>query len=42
MPKRLSAGQVEFYNSNGFLGPVDLLSLDKAAELRRHIEEIEA
>ena len=42
MSKKLSAEQVEFYNSNGFLGPVDLLSLDEAAELRRHIEEIEA
>jgi non-haem Fe2+, alpha-ketoglutarate-dependent halogenase len=42
MPKRLSAEQVEFYNANGFLGPVNLLTIDEVAEVRRHIEEIEA
>src|SRR6266446_2664441 len=42
MPKRLRTEQVEFYHTNGFLGPVDLLTTEQAAEVRRHIEEIEA
>jgi non-haem Fe2+, alpha-ketoglutarate-dependent halogenase len=42
MSKKLSAEQVAFYNANGFLGPIDLLTMDEAAELRRHIEQIEA
>jgi len=42
MPKRLRTDQVEFYHTNGFLGPVDLLTTEQAAEVRRHIEEIEA
>jgi len=42
MPKRLRTEQVEFYHTNGFLGPVDLLTAEQAAEVRRHIEEIEA
>jgi chlorinating enzyme len=42
MPKRLRTELVEFYHANGFLGPVDLLTTEEAAEVRRHIEEIEA
>ena len=42
MPKRLRTEQVEFYHTNGFLGPVDLLTTEEAAEITRHIEEIEA
>jgi len=42
MPKRLSAEQAESYKANGFLGPLDLLTAEEAAEIRRHIEEIEA
>jgi chlorinating enzyme len=42
MPKRLRTEQVESYHTNGFLGPVDLLTTEEAAEVRRHIEEIEA
>ncbi|MGE0628407.1 MAG: phytanoyl-CoA dioxygenase family protein [Hyphomicrobiaceae bacterium] len=41
MPKRLSANQVEDFKNNGFLGPVDLLSADEVAEIRRHVEEVE-
>jgi non-haem Fe2+, alpha-ketoglutarate-dependent halogenase len=42
MPKRLSEAQVTSYDANGFLGPIDLLTADEAAEVRRHIEAIEA
>ena len=42
MSKRLSAEQIQFYHTNGFLGPGDLLTPGEAAEIRRHIEEIEA
>ena len=42
MSKWLTTEQSEFYHTNGFLGPVDLLTTDEAAEVRRHIEEVEA
>ena len=42
MTKILSTQQVEFYHANGFLGPINLLATEEAAEVRRHIEEIEA
>jgi len=40
--QRLRPEQVRFYHENGFLGPIDLLSQDEVAEIRRHVEEIEA
>ena len=42
MNERLRPEQVSFYHENGFLGPIDLLSQDEVAEIRRHVEEIEA
>ena len=42
MPRALNTQQVEFYHANGFLGPINLLATEEAAEVRRHIEEIEA
>jgi hypothetical protein len=40
--QRLRPEQVSSYHENGFLGPIDLLSQDEVAEIRRHVEEIEA
>ena len=42
MPKVLSEEQVQTYHRDGFVGPIDLLTTEEAAELRRKIEEIEA
>ena len=42
MNERLRPEQVTFYRENGFLGPIDLLSQDEVAEVRRHVEEVEA
>ena len=42
MPKYLTEEQVETYHRDGFLGPVDLLTTEEAAELRCKIEEVEA
>ena len=42
MNERLRPEQVTFYHENGFLGPIDLLSQDEVAEVRRHVEEVEA
>ena len=42
MPKRLTAAQIDQYATDGFLGPLDLLSTSEVVEIRRHIEEIEA
>ena len=39
--ERLRPEQVTFYHENGFLGPIDLLSQDEVAEVRRHVEEVE-
>ena len=41
MNERLRPEQVTFYHENGFLGPIDLLSQDEVAEIRRHVEEVE-
>lgn len=41
MTKRLTTEQVDYYNDNGFLGPIDLLSQAEVDEVRRHVEEIE-
>lgn len=41
MPIRLTQDQVDHYNNNGFLGPIDLLSADECLEVRRHVEEVE-
>jgi len=38
----LTEEQVQTYHRDGFVGPVDLLSTEEAAELRRKIEEVEA
>ena len=42
MNERLRPEQVTFYHENGFLGPIDLLSQEEVAEVRRHVEEVEA
>ena len=42
MPKVLTDQQVQAYHRDGFLGPIDLLTAEEAAELRRKIEEVEA
>lgn len=42
MPKRLSQEKIEYYNTNGFLGPIDLLTPEEVLEVRRHVEEVEA
>lgn len=42
MPKILSDAQIEAYHRDGFVGPIDLLSTDEAAELRRRVEDVEA
>ena len=42
MPNYLETDQIEAYNRNGFVGPIDLLTLDEAAKLRRKVEEVEA
>ena len=41
MPKCLSEQQVAAYRRDGFVGPIDLLTTEEAAELRRRIEMIE-
>ena len=40
MPKYLETDQIEAYNQNGFVGPIDLLTLDEAEKLRRKVEEV--
>lgn len=42
MPKRLTEGQVDYFNQNGFLGPIDLLTPTEALDVRRHVEMLEA
>ncbi len=42
MPKRLSQDQIEYFEVNGFLGPIDLLTSDEARDIRRHVEVVEA
>ena len=37
-----ASGTGDFLHESGFLGPIDLLSQDEVAEVRRHVEEIEA
>lgn len=41
MPKHLSNEQVEAYKRDGFLAPIDIMSEQEAAELRRRFEEME-
>lgn len=41
MPRILKAQQVETYNRDGFLGPIDLYSADEIAAIRRHVEAVE-
>jgi len=41
MGKVLTEKQVESYNSNGFLGPIDLLTEDEALKVRQKIESVE-
>ena len=42
MPKRLTDEQIDRYRRDGFLGPVDALSREEAAALRRNLEAFEA
>ena len=42
LPKYLETDQIEAYNQNGFVGPINLLTLDEAGKLRRKVEEVEA
>ena len=42
MPKHLTQDQVDSYNNDGFVGPVDLLTTAEAAQLRLKVEEVEA
>ena len=42
MPKFLTNKQVDSYHRDGFVGPIDLMSAEEAAELRRKIEDVEA
>lgn len=42
MPKNLTQDQVANFKRDGFLGPVDLLTADEAAGIRRGIEAVEA
>jgi hypothetical protein len=42
MPKHLTEEQIQAYRRDGFLGPIDLMSTDEAAQLRHKIEDVEA
>ena len=42
MPNHLSQEQVDAYKRNGFVGPIDLLTTQEAADLRRKVEDVEA
>jgi hypothetical protein len=42
MPKHLTQDQVDAYNRDGFVGPIDLLTTAEAAQLRAKVEEVEA
>ncbi|MBK19800.1 MAG: phytanoyl-CoA dioxygenase [Rhodospirillaceae bacterium] len=42
MPKHLTQDQVDAYHRDGFVGPIDLLEIEEAAQLRAKIEEVEA
>ena len=42
MPKVLSTAQVEAYERDGFLAPVDLMSVEEAREIRVRLEAAEA
>ena len=42
MSKHLTQDQVDCYNNDGFVGPIDLLTTEEAAQLRDKVEEVEA
>ncbi len=42
MPKRLTTAQVEQYERDGFVGPIEVMSEDEALTYRRRLEEAEA
>lgn len=42
MPKMLTAAQVERYNRDGFLGPIELYGAADIAKVRCHVEDVEA
>ncbi|MEM7170832.1 MAG: phytanoyl-CoA dioxygenase family protein [Pseudomonadota bacterium] len=42
MPKVLTEAQIEAYERDGFLAPIDFMSANEAAELRRRFEAAEA
>ncbi len=42
MPKALNAAQIEAYERDGFLAPVDLLTPGEAADIRKRLEDAEA
>ena len=42
MPKVLTEAQVTAYRRDGFVGPIDLLTTEEAADLRRKVEAVEA
>tara|TARA_B100000686_G_scaffold342674_1_gene422266 strand:+ start:635 stop:1456 length:822 start_codon:yes stop_codon:yes gene_type:complete len=42
MPKYLRPDQIEDYHRDGFVGPIDLLTLDEASQIRKKVEEVEA
>ena len=41
MPK-LSSNQLQEYNDNGYVAPIEVLTKDQAFEIRKEIENIEA
>ena len=42
MPKHLTQEQIEAYQRDGFVGPIDLLTTQEAADLRCRVEDVEA
>ena len=38
---KLSSNQLQEYNNNGYIAPIDILSKDEAFQIRKEIENIE-